>query len=137
MADILPEDIWKLKDPIATQETTIVDAMSHRTGLPPHDLMYNRTDTTESILQKTRYLKPSASFRSTYQYNNVMYMVLSYLPTRLLREKPPITRYVKEHIFEPLGAKFHHGRHHMSKRFWEVKRQGGSHGPNKEKECIV
>ncbi|ESK87216.1 beta-lactamase [Moniliophthora roreri MCA 2997] len=103
IADILPEDMWKLEDPIATQETTIVDMMSHRTGLPSHDLMYSRTDTIESILQKSRYLKPTASFRSTWQYNNIMYVLLSYLPTSLLREKPLFARYIKEHIFEPLG----------------------------------
>uniref|UniRef100_A0A0W0FYU3 Beta-lactamase-related domain-containing protein n=1 Tax=Moniliophthora roreri TaxID=221103 RepID=A0A0W0FYU3_MONRR len=50
IADILPKGVWKLADPIASSETTIVDAMSHRTGLPRHDLMYTRTDTTESIV---------------------------------------------------------------------------------------
>ncbi|KAK7058457.1 hypothetical protein VNI00_002091 [Paramarasmius palmivorus] len=103
LSDVLPEDIWKLADSIASSETTITDAMSHRIGLPRHDLMYTRTDTTDSILQRLRYLKPSASFRSTWQYNNDMYMLLAYLPTAILPGNPPFARYVKERIIDPLG----------------------------------
>jgi len=32
-----------------------------------------------------------------------MYAILSYLPTALLPSKIPFARYVKEHIFDPLG----------------------------------
>jgi CubicO group peptidase (beta-lactamase class C family) len=32
-----------------------------------------------------------------------MYGVLSYLPTQLLPSKPPIARYVKQYILDPLG----------------------------------
>ncbi|KAK7050032.1 hypothetical protein VNI00_005464 [Paramarasmius palmivorus] len=103
IADILPEDLWKLADPIASSETTIIDAMSHRTGLPRHDIMYTRTDTSESILRRIRHLRPSASFRSTWQYNNNMYTLLSYLPTALLPGNPPFARYVKERVLDPLG----------------------------------
>jgi CubicO group peptidase (beta-lactamase class C family) len=48
-------------------------------------------------------LKPSLGFREGTQYNNFMYVVLSYLPTVLLPNKPPFGRYVKEHILDPLG----------------------------------
>lgn len=49
-----------------------------------------------------QYLKPSASFRDNLQYNNIMYAVLSYLPTALLPDKPPFARYVKDHLFDAL-----------------------------------
>lgn len=39
---IIPE--WGLMDPIATDEATIIDLMSHRSGLPPHDFMAALTD---------------------------------------------------------------------------------------------
>jgi CubicO group peptidase (beta-lactamase class C family) len=48
-------------------------------------------------------LKPSAGFRETFQYNNMMYAVLSYLPTTLLPHKPPFERYVTDNIIDPLG----------------------------------
>ncbi|KAK7449173.1 hypothetical protein VKT23_013323 [Stygiomarasmius scandens] len=99
IADIVPE--WTLLDPISSAETTITDAMSHRTGLPRHDLMYSRTDNTSSILHRLRYLRPSASFRSTWQYCNNMYMLLSHLPTVLVGQ--PFARYVKDNIFTPLN----------------------------------
>ncbi|KAL0574601.1 hypothetical protein V5O48_007351 [Marasmius crinis-equi] len=99
---IMP-DLWELQDPIATSETTIIDAMSHRTGLPRHDIMYTRNDTTESLLKRLRGLKPSAGFRETWQYNNNMYALLAHLPTVLHPARPSIARYVKEHIFDPLG----------------------------------
>ncbi|KAK0458256.1 beta-lactamase/transpeptidase-like protein [Desarmillaria tabescens] len=101
IASVVPE--WELKDPIASSQSTIVDLMSHRTGLPRHDLMYGRTDNVTSILKRLKHLEPSAEFRDIYQYNNNMYMLLSYLPELLLPHKPPFARYVKEHIFEPLG----------------------------------
>ncbi|KAG7440581.1 beta-lactamase/transpeptidase-like protein [Guyanagaster necrorhizus] len=101
IASIVPE--WELKDPIASSQSTITDVMSHRTGLPRHDLMYGRTDNVTSILKRLRHLEPSAEFRDIYQYNNNMYMLLSYLPELLLPHKPSFARYVKEHIFEPLG----------------------------------
>ncbi|KAK0186837.1 beta-lactamase/transpeptidase-like protein [Armillaria mellea] len=101
IASVVPE--WELKDPIASSQSTITDLMSHRTGLPRHDLMYGRTDNITSILNRLKHLEPSAEFRDIYQYNNNMYMLLSYLPEILLPDKPPFARYVKEHIFEPLG----------------------------------
>jgi hypothetical protein len=43
IADFVPE--WRLMDPIASAESTIVDVMSHRTGLPRHDLIFFPADT--------------------------------------------------------------------------------------------
>ncbi|KAJ7494033.1 beta-lactamase/transpeptidase-like protein, partial [Mycena latifolia] len=102
MVSILPD--WKLMDPVASSESTIIDLMSHRTGLPRHDDSYFvLNDTLPALVKRLRYLKPSAGFRETFQYNNIMYAVLSYLPTALLPHKPPFARYVTDHILDPLG----------------------------------
>ncbi|KAF8879116.1 beta-lactamase/transpeptidase-like protein [Infundibulicybe gibba] len=103
IASLLPS--WGTMDPIATQQSTIIDLMSHRTGLPRHDFSYRPNEDVLSIVKKIKYLRPSTEFREMWQYNNGMYMVLSYLPTALLPSKPPISQYVKEHIFDPLGMK--------------------------------
>ncbi|KAJ8082741.1 hypothetical protein PM082_008597 [Marasmius tenuissimus] len=100
---IILGDLWELQDPIATAHGTIIDAMSHRTGLPQHDHMYTRDDNTVSVLKRLRHLKPSSEFRETWQYNNEMYTLLSHLPTVLHPSRPPFARYVKEHIFDRLG----------------------------------
>ncbi|KAK1222394.1 hypothetical protein PQX77_014727 [Marasmius sp. AFHP31] len=106
-------DLWELQDPVATAQSTVIDAMSHRTGLPRHDFMYTRNDTTVSIhsvtiigilqLKRLRHLKPSCEFREIWQYNNEMYTLLSHLPTVLHPSRPSFAHYVKEHIFDRLG----------------------------------
>ncbi|KAJ6462270.1 beta-lactamase/transpeptidase-like protein [Mycena vitilis] len=102
VASIIPG--WKLLDPIASSESTITDLMSHRTGLPSNDFSYfTYNDTIPAMLQRLKYLKPSAGFREFYQYNNMMYAVLSYLPTVLLPHKPSFVRYVTDNIIAPLG----------------------------------
>ncbi|KAJ7249404.1 beta-lactamase/transpeptidase-like protein [Mycena rebaudengoi] len=101
IASIIPT--WKLMDPVASAESTITDLMSHRTGLPRHDFMFSMSDNISSAIERLQYLKPSTGFREDLQYNNIMYSVLSYLPTALLPGHPPFARYVKEYIFDPLG----------------------------------
>ncbi|KAF7366888.1 Beta-lactamase class penicillin binding protein [Mycena sanguinolenta] len=98
LASVMPE--WKLMDPVASAETTILDAMSHRTGLPRHDFM-PPTDTVSDTIRRLRYLKPSTGFREQWQYNNHMYTVLSYFPPLLTGV--PFETYVTDNILEPLG----------------------------------
>lgn len=47
-----------------------------------------------------RSLRPSAKFREAFQYNNMMYGALSYLPQVLLNES--LESYVAQHLFGPL-----------------------------------
>lgn len=48
-----------------------------------------------------RSLRPSAELREAFQYNNMMYGALSYLPQVLLNE--PFESYVARHLFDRLG----------------------------------
>ncbi|KAF8217633.1 beta-lactamase/transpeptidase-like protein [Mycena galopus ATCC 62051] len=101
LASVIPD--WVLMDPVASSESTITDLMSHRTGMPRHDYTYALSDDVPTLVNRLRYLKPSTGFRENPQYNNIMYALLSYLPTALLPDKPPFARYVKAHILDPLG----------------------------------
>ncbi|KAG5634599.1 hypothetical protein H0H81_001413 [Sphagnurus paluster] len=103
VASVVPG--FGLQDPIATAEISIIDALSHRTGLPRHDYSYKWSDNVPNVIKKTKYHRPSAEFRDIYQYNNNMYTLASYLPTLLLPSKIPFARYVKQNIFDPLGMK--------------------------------
>ncbi|KAF5382272.1 hypothetical protein D9757_008953 [Collybiopsis confluens] len=100
ISQILPGD-WKLQDPIASSETTLIDMLSHRTGIPRHEHVYSLDDTLASLLHKIQFLRPSAEFRETRQYNNLMYMIASYLPETMHRK--PFPQFVKDKIFDPLG----------------------------------
>ncbi|KAJ7938345.1 beta-lactamase/transpeptidase-like protein [Mycena leptocephala] len=101
MASIIPD--WELMDPLASAGSSITDLMSHRTGMPRHDVSLGFSDTLPAIIKRLKYLKPSAEFRQKFQYCNLMYAVLSYLPTVLLPSKPSFAQYVQENIFNPLG----------------------------------
>ncbi|KAJ6569366.1 beta-lactamase/transpeptidase-like protein [Mycena capillaripes] len=102
IASILPD--WKLMDPVASSESTITDLMSHRTGMPKHDVtFFVPNDTYPALLRRLQYLKPSTGFRDIFQYNNIMYSVLGYLPTALLPHRPTFAEYATKYILEPLG----------------------------------
>ncbi|KAJ7309285.1 hypothetical protein DFH08DRAFT_1049924, partial [Mycena albidolilacea] len=78
--------------------------MAHRTGLPAYDFAYFlNNDSIPAVIERVQYLKPSLGLRVVAQYNNIMYAVLSYLPTTLLAGNPPFARYVAKHILGPLG----------------------------------
>ncbi|KIJ31704.1 hypothetical protein M422DRAFT_266604 [Sphaerobolus stellatus SS14] len=61
--DILPKGEWKLQDSAMEEQANLIDILSHRTGLPRHDVSYSRTDTLRTLVSKLRYLRPSAEFR--------------------------------------------------------------------------
>ncbi|KAG5650787.1 hypothetical protein H0H81_011070 [Sphagnurus paluster] len=103
VASVVPG--FGLQDPISAKQTSILDAMSHRTGLPRHDYSYKWSDDVPNVIKKIKFHRPSAEFRDVFQYNNNMYTLASYLPTLLLPSKIPFARYVKQNIFEPLGMK--------------------------------
>ncbi|KAG5633515.1 hypothetical protein H0H81_007157, partial [Sphagnurus paluster] len=96
---VIPE--FNLTDPVATQEATLLDLMTHRTGYPLHDFSYRYTDTASDAIRKLQYQRQSAEFRDIWQYNNNMYITLSRLPEILTGM--PFGRYVRDNIFMPLG----------------------------------
>src|SRR3954453_19060298 len=65
----------QLYDPWVTRDLTIRDLLTHRSGLPGTDLFwasgwnYSQAD----VIKRLRYIQPTASFRSEWQYHNVLY----------------------------------------------------------------
>lgn len=96
---------FKLYDPFATEHITVRDLLLHDSGLPRHDLSWYRSDyTRRDMLERLRYLEPSKDFRSTWQYQNLMYATAGYLVecvSGLTWEA-----FVEQRIFQPLGM--HH-----------------------------
>jgi len=56
--DILPHSVWALQDKIAEEHANLVDILSHRTGLPRHDLSYGDDDTVESSVSGLPFFSP-------------------------------------------------------------------------------
>ncbi|PPQ91367.1 hypothetical protein CVT25_004134 [Psilocybe cyanescens] len=98
--DLIPE--WGLMDEEMDRGVTLQDMLSHRTGLPRHDLSgVQRKGGVAQMISTLRYLRPSAEFRETFQYNNLMYETLSYLPYILLNQT--YESYIAQHLFNPLN----------------------------------
>ncbi|MES2591909.1 MAG: serine hydrolase [Bacteroidota bacterium] len=78
VTDYIPE--FKLYSPYVTEEFTIKDLLTHRSGLGlgAGDLMIfpDSSDfTKKDIIHNLRYLKPVSSFRTKYDYDNLLYIV--------------------------------------------------------------
>lgn len=93
---------FQLYDDYATKNMTPRDLVSHRSGLPRHDeLWYGRKFTRQELYERLRYLEPSVSFRSKWQYQNLMFMTAGYLVEKLWNRS--WDDLIKEQIFSPLG----------------------------------
>ena len=78
VTDIIPE--FKMYNPYVTEEFTITDLLTHRSGLGlgAGDLMMwpdSSNFTKADIIHNLRYLKPVSSFRTKYDYDNNLYIV--------------------------------------------------------------
>jgi CubicO group peptidase (beta-lactamase class C family) len=85
-----------------TNETTLTDLLSHRTGLPSHDALWWSTDKTrEQLFQSLKYLQPNKQFRETWQYSNLSFMAAGYI-LQVVSGKS-WENYTQEKILAPLG----------------------------------
>ena len=102
--DYLPS--FRMFDPYVTREITIRDCLTHRSGLPTFggDRMWIGISTSrESILERIRYMKPTAPFRARYQYNNLMFLVAGKVFAAAAEQNWEDG--VESRLFDPLGMK--------------------------------
>src|SRR5690554_6892843 len=70
---------FRLADPYVTSELTIEDLLVHRSGIAPYagDLLQfpPTTYSRRELVERLQYLPLTSSFRSTYAYDNVLYLV--------------------------------------------------------------
>ncbi len=96
---------FQMYDPWVTREITIRDLLTHRSGLGygAGDLLFvPRTNLSRAeTVRRVRYLKPATSFRSTYAYSNLMYVVAGQLIEQVSGK--PWEAYVREHVLRPAG----------------------------------
>lgn len=98
--DYLPT--FKLHDNFASERMTPRDLVTHRSGLPRHDLMwYGAAFTRKEMVDRLQYLEPSKDFRTTYQYQNLMYLTAGYLVEQV--SGMSWEDFVRTRIFAPLG----------------------------------
>ncbi len=80
--DYIPE--FRLHDAVATDRITVRDLLCHHSGLPRHDWIWMPGDMSPAqMLPAMRYLEPSDDIRSTFQYQNLGYLVAGTVAERI------------------------------------------------------
>lgn len=97
----IPE--FAMVDEYAGNNLSVRDAASHRSGLPSHDFMREKIlGDRENLMRKLKYLEPNVGFRSKYQYNNHMFILLGYLE-EVIRGGETWEQQIQDRIAKPLG----------------------------------
>jgi len=92
---------FKLYDDYTTMNITPRDLMCHRSGLPRHDFVWYGSDLSrKEIIDRLRYLEPSKPFRTSFQYQNMMFLSAGYLTEQVSGMQ--WEDYIKENILTPL-----------------------------------
>ncbi|MDR2347423.1 MAG: beta-lactamase family protein [Bifidobacteriaceae bacterium] len=97
----LPElELWTKE---LTEQLTVRDMLTHRSGLPRHDVTsFTRPDATlAQTVAYLRWLEPRWGLRERFGYQNHMFALASYLVERVSGE--PWSAVVRQRIFAPLG----------------------------------
>lgn len=78
-------DEFVMANDYATTHITLEDALSHRTGLPLHDLSRGRRNATTpaDTVRGLRHLPLTAEPRTRFQYSNIMFVTVGYAIERL------------------------------------------------------
>jgi CubicO group peptidase (beta-lactamase class C family)/alpha-beta hydrolase superfamily lysophospholipase len=100
--DYVPD--FRLYDPYATRELTIRDLLTHRSGLPATDMLWAIPEneyTQPEMIRRLRFVQPSSSFRSQWEYQNVVYAIGGFIVERV--SGMPWATFVENRIFAPLG----------------------------------
>ncbi|ODA81273.1 hypothetical protein RJ55_04237 [Drechmeria coniospora] len=105
IASIIRDD-FVLQDEWATAHVTLEDAVSHRTGMPRHDitsrhLVDGRAARPRDIVRNLRNLPLTAEPRVRFQYCNLMYVALSHVVETLTGRW--LGRVLGDTIWAPLG----------------------------------
>lgn len=82
---------------------TILDMVSHRTGLPRHDLSWYLfpTESKDSLLARVKYQEPFTGIRQQWFYNNFMYLAQGLITEKLTGKSWEDN--IRERFFKPLN----------------------------------
>ena len=116
VSKFIPE--FQMNDAYVSQEVTIRDLITHRAGLGlgQGDLMFfpeGGSLSVNDIIHNVRYLKPENSFRSTLDYNNVMFIVAGEVITRI--SGLSWADFIEQKIMKPVGMTSSFGSYNHAK----------------------
>jgi len=94
---------FALADPAISERLTPRDLVTHRSGLPRHDLVWynNLTADRKELVRRLAHLPASADLRERFQYNNLMFLTAGVLAAELTGMS--WEEAVRDRILDPLG----------------------------------
>ena len=112
----IPE--FQMNDAYVSQNVTIKDLVTHRAGLGlgQGDLMFfpeGGTLSIKDIVHNVRYLKPENGFRTTLDYNNVMFIIAGEVITRV--SGLSWAEFIEQRILKPVGMTSSYGSYNRAK----------------------
>lgn len=96
-----PDEILPLKDQACSAKLSLMDILTHRSGIPSHDMLWY-FGPKEERSHKIRFLEMiPGGFKNTFHYNNLMYGCLNGYFERRLGQN--YSSFVRSDILGPLG----------------------------------
>lgn len=93
---------FKLYDGVASEHMTPRDLLCHRSGLPRHDMLWYASNfKRKEVFDRLKYLESNKDLRSTFQYQNMMFMVAGMVVEAI--SGLPWEAFVKQRIFDAVG----------------------------------
>ena len=93
---------FALMDEFASKRITPRDLLCHRSGLPGHNMMWFGSPADRATLvDRLAYIQPNRDFRTTFQYQNMMFVTAGLLIEKLTGQT--WEDFTRKEIFEPLG----------------------------------
>ena len=108
LRDYVPE--IQLHDPVVSDRLTVADLLSHRSGLPRHEMVWlgHPSQTRPEVIRRLRFLPLSKDLRQAFQYCNLGYLAAGYAVEVLSGR--PWEDYLRDRLLTPLGM----GRSNLS-----------------------
>ncbi|MGZ5445602.1 MAG: serine hydrolase [Thermoanaerobaculia bacterium] len=95
---------FRIADMCADSQVTLRDIVSHRTGLPRRDELWDDTSLTrEDVVRRMGMLSLANPFRASYGYHNIMFIAAGEVVTHT--SGTSWDDFVRTRIFQPLGMK--------------------------------
>ena len=101
LRDYVPE--VRLSDPQVTDRLTVVDLLSHRSGLPRHEMVWvGHPDLSRAeVVRRLRFLPLSRDLRQGFQYCNLGYLAAGYVVGAL--SGTSWEEHLQDRLLAPLG----------------------------------
>jgi CubicO group peptidase (beta-lactamase class C family) len=95
---------FSLEDPVASATLTTRDLLTHRSGLPRHDLFWYRAPfSRDELYRRLRFLEPSGPPRTRWRYNSLMFVVAGRIVEKVSGES--WESFVQDRILFPLSMR--------------------------------